>query len=109
SNHQCGGCMKRFIAAWVGLLGCTLICISHGTVAQTYPSRTIRYVVPFAAGGTTDILARLVGAKLTEAWGQQVIVDNRPGAAGNVGSEIASKAPADGYTILGGTVSSHSI
>ncbi len=77
--------------------------------APAYPAKAIRYVVPFPAGGTTDILARMLGQKLTEAWGQQVIIDNRPGAGGNVGSEIASKAPADGYTILGGTVSSHSI
>jgi tripartite-type tricarboxylate transporter receptor subunit TctC len=77
--------------------------------AQEYPAKTIRYIVPFAPGGMTDILGRVVGQKLSEAWGQQVIVDNRPGAAGGVGSAIAAKAPPDGYTVLGGTISSHAI
>jgi len=80
-----------------------------GLHAQTYPAKTIRYVVPFPAGGTTDVLGRIIGVKLSEAWGQQVIIDNRPGAGGGVGSEIAAKAPPDGYTLLGGTISSHSI
>jgi tripartite-type tricarboxylate transporter receptor subunit TctC len=91
------------------LIGFPFMILSPALAAQNYPAKPIRYIVPFPAGGTTDILARLIGAKLTEAWGQQILVDNRPGAGGNVGSEIASKAPADGYTILGGTVSSHSI
>ena len=99
--------MKSVITAV--LLACAAQLCAPGVSAQQYPAKPIRYVVPFPAGGTTDILARLVGAKLTEAWGQQIIVDNRPGAGGNVGSEFASKAPPDGYTILGGTVSSHSI
>ena len=91
------------------LLACTAQLFGPGALAQQYPAKPIRYVVPFPAGGTTDILARMVGAKLTEAWGQQIIIDNRPGAGGNLGSDIASKAPPDGYTVLGGTVSSHSI
>ncbi|MEQ1775565.1 MAG: tripartite tricarboxylate transporter substrate binding protein [Burkholderiales bacterium] len=77
--------------------------------AQAYPTKPIRYIVAFPAGGTTDLLGRLIGQKLTEAWGQPVIMDNRAGAAGSVGSEAAAKAPADGYTLLGGTISSHSI
>ena len=76
---------------------------------QAYPTKPIRYIVPFAPGGMTDILGRIVGQKLFEAWGQQVIVDNRAGAAGGIGAEIAAKAPPDGYTILGGTISSHAI
>ena len=91
------------------LLACIAQPCGPYALAQQYPTKPIRYVVPFPAGGTTDILARMVGAKLTEAWGQQIIVDNRPGAGGNLGSDIASKAPPDGYTVLGGTVSSHSI
>ena len=98
--------MKLLAAIAGGLL---LIILSGAGVAQNYPVKPIRYIVPFATGGTTDILSRLIGSKLTEAWGQQVLIDNRPGAGGNVGSEIAAKAPPDGYTILGGTVSSHSI
>ena len=77
--------------------------------ASSYPTKPIRYIVAFPAGGTTDLLGRLIGQKLTEAWGQPVIMDNRAGAAGSVGSEAAAKAPPDGYTLLGGTISSHSI
>jgi len=69
-------------------------------VAQAYPNKPIRIIVPFAAGGTSDILARLIGVKLTEAWGQSVIVENRTGANGNVGADFVAKSPADGYTLL---------
>jgi tripartite-type tricarboxylate transporter receptor subunit TctC len=77
--------------------------------AQSYPVKPIRLVVPFAAGGTTDILAREVGAHLTKAFGQTVVIDNKPGAGGNIGADIVAKAPADGYTILMGTVGTHGI
>jgi len=75
----------------------------------TYPSRPVRVVVPFPAGGTTDILARAAAQKLSETWGQQAIVDNRPGAGGNIGSELVAKSPPDGYTLLMGTVGTHAI
>lgn len=68
--------------------------------AADYPARPIRYVVAFAPGGINDILARIVGQKLNESWGQPVIVDNRPGAGGNVGAEVVAKSTPDGYTIL---------
>jgi len=71
--------------------------------AQGYPSKPIRFVVPYAPGGNTDILARLLGQKLSEAWGQQVIIDNRPGAAGTVGAELVARSPADGYTLIMGS------
>jgi len=69
-------------------------------MAQGYPSKPVRLIVPFAAGGTTDVLARLMGQKLSEALRQQFVIDNRPGANGNLGTEMAVKAPADGYTLV---------
>jgi tripartite-type tricarboxylate transporter receptor subunit TctC len=73
--------------------------------APAYPSRPVRFVVPFAPGGAADLLARIVGRQLTEGWGQQVIVDNRTGAGGIIGMQIAAKAPPDGYTLLMGSSS----
>lgn len=81
------------------LLGITSASAAAATAAD-YPTRPIRYVVAFAPGGINDILARIVGQKLSDAWGQPVIVDNRPGAGGNVGAELVAKSTPDGYTIL---------
>ena len=72
--------------------------------AANYPARTVRFIAPFPPGGSTDLLARLVAIKLSEAWGQQVIVENRGGAAGTIGVEIAARAAPDGYTIVMGHV-----
>jgi tripartite-type tricarboxylate transporter receptor subunit TctC len=71
-----------------------------GVIAQPFPSKPIRWVVPSSAGGGNDYLARLIGPRITENWGQQVLVDLRPGAAGIVGSEIVARAPPDGHTLL---------
>ena len=85
---------------------CALIvaCAAGGAVAAQqstdYPNRPIRYIVGFAPGGINDIMARIVGQKLTETWGQQVIVDNRPGAGGNLAAEIVAKSSPDGYTFM---------
>ena len=73
-----------------------------------YPARSIRFIVPFAAGSANDMVARFIQPQLSAALGQQVVIDNRPGAAGNLGAEVAAKAPADGYTVLMGN-SSHAI
>ncbi len=74
-----------------------------------WPSKPISYIVPFPAGGTTDILGRLIGQKLGAALGTTIVIENKGGAGGSVGSEVAARAPTDGYTLLGGTISSHAI
>ena len=76
---------------------------------QSYPSKSIRMVVPFPPGGPADILSRAIGQKLTEAWSQPVVVDNRAGAGGNIGADLVAKSPADGYTLLMGAVATHAI
>ncbi|MBM3358284.1 MAG: tripartite tricarboxylate transporter substrate binding protein [Betaproteobacteria bacterium] len=73
---------------------------AQGAWAQAYPTKAIRIVVPFPAGGTSDILSRAIGQKITEEWKQPVVVDNRPGASANIGAEIVVKSPPDGYTLL---------
>ncbi|MBS0507329.1 MAG: tripartite tricarboxylate transporter substrate binding protein [Proteobacteria bacterium] len=93
------------LAALALALGC-----SSGALAQApWPGKPVRIVVPFAAGGTTDILARAIAPELSRALGQQFIVDNRGGAGGNIGAELVAKAPGDGYTLLMGTVGTHGI
>src|SRR5512134_3078879 len=72
--------------------------------AASYPSKPIRYIVGYTPAGTADMLARAVGQKLHDAWGQQVIVENRPGAGTNIGTEVAAKSPPDGYTLFMPTV-----
>ena len=82
-------------------LALAFITLAAGSVqAQTYPNKAIRFIVPYPAGGGTDIIARMIGAKLTEAWGQQVVVENRAGASGILGNDLVAKAPPDGYTVL---------
>jgi tripartite-type tricarboxylate transporter receptor subunit TctC len=78
-------------------------------LAQDYPVKTIRIIVPYTPGGTADMLARTIGQKMAESLGQQVIIDNRPGAGGNIGADLAARAAPDGYTILMGTVATHAI
>ncbi len=83
------------------LWGCASFAFGDSAGAQTYPARPIRWIVPFSPGGATDIVARSVAQKLSESWGQQVIVDNRAGGGGVIGADIVAKSPADGYTIGG--------
>ncbi len=77
--------------------------------AVNYPEKPIRLVVPFAAGGALDVVGRILGQKLTESWGRQVLIDNRLGAAGNIGAEFVAKAPPDGYTLLMSSVTTQAI
>ncbi|HEU0290348.1 MAG TPA: tripartite tricarboxylate transporter substrate binding protein [Burkholderiales bacterium] len=77
-----------------------LMLIACAAQAQTYPAKPVRIIVPFPPGGATDIVTRIVAQKLNEIWGQSIVVDNRGGAGGNVGAEVAAKAPPDGYTLF---------
>ncbi|MDH0047971.1 MULTISPECIES: tripartite tricarboxylate transporter substrate binding protein [Comamonas] len=92
------------------LAAAATLAVAGGAAAQgAFPSKPINIIVPFSAGGTTDILARIVGQYLGEELGQPVIIDNRPGAGGNIGGMAASRSPADGYTLFMGTVGTHAI
>jgi tripartite-type tricarboxylate transporter receptor subunit TctC len=85
------------------------LAVAHAQAEDAYPTRPVRMVIPFAAGGPTDIVGRIMGARLGELLGQQFVVENRTGAGGNLGADAVSKAAADGYTLLMATVSTHAI
>lgn len=94
---------KRHTLARLGAAAtfATTACIALPAVAQAdWPTKPVRIVVPFAAGGSTDVVARLLGQRLSEIWGQQVLIETKPGAGGNVGGDVVAKAAADGYTLL---------
>ncbi len=93
------------------LASCAAFCAGSpaGYAAERFPSRPVRFIVPYPPGGITDILARVISQHLTARWGEQVIVDNRAGASGNIGTEIAARATPDGHTILFGNSSTHAI
>jgi tripartite-type tricarboxylate transporter receptor subunit TctC len=95
--------MIRFLA---GLL-CGLTLAVSAAAQPDYPSRPIRLVVPFAPGGTIEAMSRIIGEELTKTWGQPVLVDAKPGASGNIGTQIVASAPADGYTLVFGTQGTH--
>jgi len=101
---------------WQGMLrNCVIATFAAASLwsiavdAQQYPSKAIRFIVPWPPGGGADVLSRIVGPKLAEALGQQVIIDNRGGAAGNIGAELAAKSPPDGYTIVFAYAGTHAI
>ena len=101
-------------ATWPALVAAAMalfagVAAPDASAQAAWPSKPIRIVVPFPPGGTTDILARAAAQKMTEAWKEQAVIDNRPGAGGNIGAELVAKAPADGYTMLMGTVGTHAI
>lgn len=95
--------MKKAKLAQYAIPFLTVLTITGNVLAQSYPIRPIRWVVTYPPGGPTDVVARAIGAKLTEAWGQQIVIDNRAGAGGVIGTDIAAKAVPDGYTLLFGT------
>src|SRR5688572_25253927 len=93
----------RYLGIFIGALSV------FNAQAQVYPAKPIRLVVPWPAGGTTDILGRIVGQKLSENWAQPIVTDNRGGASGNIGTEAVVKSPPDGYTLLFGSMSTHTM
>ena len=92
--------MKRFLFVSLCTWSIGSFAATPSALSQDYPSKPIRMIVPLVPGGGTDIAARITGQRLTERWGQQVIVDNRPGAGGNIGADIVSRATSDGHTLL---------
>jgi tripartite-type tricarboxylate transporter receptor subunit TctC len=99
----------RFAKALLALLAAVSMAVSCFAQAQPWPSKPIRYIVPFAPGGTTDILGRMVASGMSASLGQPVVVENKPGQAGSIGAAELARAAPDGYTIGGGTISSHAI
>lgn len=106
---------RRFlgkVSAVVTLVGTSALFVLGSPVAMAqsvWPTKPVKIIVPFAPGGTTDLLARAVAPELSKAFGQQFVVENKAGAGGNVGAEVVAKSPADGYTLLMGTVGTHGI
>jgi len=94
-----GSCIKAWLAGALCVLS-SLPLAAGAAATDDYPNRPLRFIVPFPAGGSTDIIARIIGQRLTESMGRPVVIDNRPGAAGLLGAEIVAKAPPDGYTII---------
>ncbi len=99
---------RRLVLTSIALAAINFVAFS-AAAQSAWPNKPVRIVVPFAPGGTTDILARAVAPELAKAFGQPFVVDNRAGAGGNVGADLVAKSPADGYTILMGTVGTHGI
>jgi tripartite-type tricarboxylate transporter receptor subunit TctC len=101
------------VARWPFVASAVLILFATGISfpadAQIYPSRTVKLVVPFPPGGSLDFTGRLIAQRLTELWGQPVVVENKPGAGGNIGADLVAKSPPDGYTILLGALSTHAV
>jgi len=90
----------RVLSCIVALLALTFVDASAQNAPPSYPTKFIRFIVPYAPGGSSDVLARTISQKLNDALGQTLVIDNRPGAGSMIGTDIAAKSPADGYTII---------
>src|ERR671910_3236288 len=102
--------MSKHYRLWITALAATFALAGADVQAQdAYPSKPVRIMVSFSAGGPTDIVARIMGAKMGELLGQQFVVENKTGAGGNIGADVVAKSPPDGYTLLMATVSTHAI
>src|SRR6478752_5613282 len=99
----------RTIIAILTALSMSGFAVPLAAQTPTYPDRPIRIVVPFPVGGIADTFGREIGKKLTESWGQPVVIDNRTGAGGNIGADIVAKAPPDGYTLVIGNIGTHAV
>jgi tripartite-type tricarboxylate transporter receptor subunit TctC len=104
-----GASTKRIALYALAAIVMTLVLVNAAVRADDYPSRPVQLIIPFAAGGPTDIVGRIMAAKMGELLGQQFVVENRSGAGGNIGAEVVAKATPDGYTILMATVSTNAI
>src|SRR5215470_1444040 len=93
-------CMKKCTRPAMLAAACAAVALAATAAAADYPVKPVRIITPFPPGGSVDLVARLIGNDLGKTWGRQVIVDNRPGASGNIGTEAAKIAPPDGYTLL---------
>src|SRR5215211_1755490 len=99
----------KVVRAYCAAAAVACAAFTGGAQAQSYPSKTVRWIVPFPPGGGTDAISRTLAQKLSEAWGQQVIADNRPGSGGTIGLAAAAKLPADGYNLVLGQLANLAI
>jgi len=91
--------MKGLVAAWVAAIFAALVATS-AAAQSAFPTRTVKFIVPFPGGGINDVLARIIGDKLQAKWGQPVVIENKTGAGGNIGADLAYQSEPDGYTLL---------
>ena len=101
--------MKRRLSIFVGFIGALSALLPQVLLAQAYPNRPLKMLVPFTAGGSSDMVARAIAVKLTESLGQTVVVENRPGANGAIAAELLAKSPPDGYTLMTGSIGTFAI